>query len=744
MATQQIAQGLAGLGRHGDSTLVHMQPEEVAGLQALAKTQGTTLTINPETGLPEAFNLGGFFRSLAPTLAGLGVAMIPGMQPFGLSAMQAGILAGAATGAVTNKKDPLMGAAMGGLGGYGGASLAGAAMSPAAAASVKAGGYDPSLVLKNSATAPSGWAATEQTFPTALGSAQNAGNFGFQAGYTPVQGLDAAPLAPNFSTAGRTGMVGAGDVNTADILANNSLNATSGMGGMQGATPAATTFSDNLNKAYTNVAANPMGFVTDNAFKIGAPLAMATLEGMRPELMPMGQNPNDRYDPDRSLNLNTVTGLQFEPYLNNYAQGGPVSFAEGGAMQGGGSGAMQGGNLNLNTQNGLAIIQPQGGGAVRNDSNLPPMVRSISGGRAVTPSTPRMVLGSMGGGSENRESVLPPMARLSLYAQGGPVSFADGGEALRGGGEQAMEGSGLLPLDVSDINAKYGYNNDPSAAQPWGGSGLWGSYNTWGARSSMPNIAPPQLGLFADNDQIEAARTAYEAQLAAAMAGRGGMGSVPNARQVSGLSSFSGVPQQSGMGLTSYTKDIGSMGSTAPTAPTAETALTRLNLNKTYANGGTIQSGGIQDLYGSRDDNMTGPALSRNGYGLGRLQAMADGGMAYAAGGELKEGGFVIPADVVSHLGNGSTDAGLDVLAKKLGARPIKGKGDGMSDSIPTTIEGRQPARVADGEAYVPPEVVARFGGANRFYNMLDKVRKTRTGTKKQGKQIKPEKYMPA
>ena len=51
---QQTAQGLASLGRGSDSMLVHMAPEEVAGLQALALKHGGTLTINPETGLAEA------------------------------------------------------------------------------------------------------------------------------------------------------------------------------------------------------------------------------------------------------------------------------------------------------------------------------------------------------------------------------------------------------------------------------------------------------------------------------------------------------------------------------------------------------------------------------------------------------------------------------------------------------------------------------------------------------------------
>jgi hypothetical protein len=66
-----------------------------------------------------------------------------------------------------------------------------------------------------------------------------------------------------------------------------------------------------------------------------------------------------------------------------------------------------------------------------------------------------------------------------------------------------------------------------------------------------------------------------------------------------------------------------------------------------------------------------------------------------------------------------------------------------MSDSIKTTIEGRQPARIADGEAYIPPEVVKQRGGAKNLYNMMNKVRKSRTGTTKQGKQINPNKYTP-
>jgi hypothetical protein len=84
------------------------------------------------------------------------------------------------------------------------------------------------------------------------------------------------------------------------------------------------------------------------------------------------------------------------------------------------------------------------------------------------------------------------------------------------------------------------------------------------------------------------------------------------------------------------------------------------------------------------------------------------------------------------------------------GGRLLKGPGDGMSDSIPARIGRKQPARLADGEFVVPADVVSGIGngstdaGAKQLYAMMDKVRKARTGTKKQGKAINPRKYMPA
>jgi len=84
------------------------------------------------------------------------------------------------------------------------------------------------------------------------------------------------------------------------------------------------------------------------------------------------------------------------------------------------------------------------------------------------------------------------------------------------------------------------------------------------------------------------------------------------------------------------------------------------------------------------------------------------------------------------------------------GGRMLKGPGDGMSDSIPASIQGKQPARLADNEFVVPADVVSHLGngssdaGAKKLYAMMNKVRQARTGKAKQAPAIKADRYMPA
>jgi len=222
--------------------------------------------------------------------------------------------------------------------------------------------------------------------------------------------------------------------------------------------------------------------------------------------------------------------------------------------------------------------------------------------------------------------------------------------------------------------------------------------------------------------------------------------------------------------------------------------------------------GGLSDLYNRPEGQNTGP-ISEDGYGIGRLNNLAGEQskyqaqtLGYADGGDVVAGEkgmnmnelptLNVNTGMQSYGGlsglNGINPIGglmgalmgrnSDITYSKNGSsitadeyrrsNPVPmvlntlydrfnsprmakggyldGAGDGMSDSIPATIEGKQPARLADGEFVVPADVVSHLGngsskaGSKRLYKMLDKVRRARTGHTKQGKQIKADKYLPA
>jgi hypothetical protein len=138
------------------------------------------------------------------------------------------------------------------------------------------------------------------------------------------------------------------------------------------------------------------------------------------------------------------------------------------------------------------------------------------------------------------------------------------------------------------------------------------------------------------------------------------------------------------------------------------------------------------DSGGGSNGGLSEPAGGWSAADLG----LAQGGLLGLAKGGMKSGGFVVPADVVSMVGEGNTDAGYSRIKSMIpGATAIKGKDGGQADTVKTSIEGKQPARVAHGEMYIPPETVKRMGGAKKLYAMMDRVREQATGSKKQ---IKP------
>lgn len=152
------------------------------------------------------------------------------------------------------------------------------------------------------------------------------------------------------------------------------------------------------------------------------------------------------------------------------------------------------------------------------------------------------------------------------------------------------------------------------------------------------------------------------------------------------------------------------------------------------ADGGQAQS---NDGLNNSIDPATGMPYRKASDPLSALANMAQSGQhfstPFATGGQAGEDG---------HLGDYSD-----------GGRLLKGPGDGVSDSIPATIAGKQPARLADGEFVVPARIVSELGngsteaGARKLYGMLDRIQHARResiGKNNVAKNSKADRYLPA
>ncbi len=320
MDTQQSAQGIASLGRNGDSMLVHMSPREVEGLQGLAMAQGGSLTINPDTGLPEAFSLRNMFASLIPTgigflLGGPAGAMIG--KNFGAAAQTAApILGGMAAGSLVAKSqgaDPLMGAVTGGLGGWSGGSMGSAYM----------GATNPTIT--NAASSNIGSSLANQADDLASNTALNSVQGG-------KAGIDFNALAQNKISPGiniNPQTVPGNVLSTSSITKGAIPDAIPGLAETRGTLPSFTpqaaggTSSPlfSLNK-FTDQVGLP---------KLGMTAGTAVLSGLEPSDLygePFDPRTKDRYDPYARLNLNNDTGLRLLAeggQIKDYAVGGAIS-----------------------------------------------------------------------------------------------------------------------------------------------------------------------------------------------------------------------------------------------------------------------------------------------------------------------------------------------------------------------------------------------------------------------------------
>jgi hypothetical protein len=176
--------------------------------------------------------------------------------------------------------------------------------------------------------------------------------------------------------------------------------------------------------------------------------------------------------------------------------------------------------------------------------------------------------------------------------------------------------------------------------------------------------------------------------------------------------------QQTGSGQTGYTYDPVTKQFTAPTAAAS-----------------AAPTGGLPDI--ANDPNFQ--EYLQNQYN--QYQQAQSGGGGKAGGLMPKNLKYAMGGNVQGYNLGGYSDGG----------RLLRGPGDGVSDDIPATIGNRQPARLADGEFVIPARIVSELGngstdaGAKRLYAMMDKIqagRKKTVGKGNVAKDTKAKKHL--
>jgi hypothetical protein len=632
--------------------LVHMTPGEVQGLQKLAMSAGGSLTINPQTGLPEA----GFLSSLLPTLAGAATMFFTG-SPWGAA------LAGGLTGAATNKQNPLMGAIMGGMSGYtmGGLGDALKGVGEGAAKELAAGELTAAQTAADT-TANAARQAAEQA--AAAQQSQQLANFNADQMTGAPGAMEAA--APTFDFTPK--QMGQSAYEAAYTDPNQFRGYAPTTQAALSATP-----QQNMQAGFSKVTSSfdaAKDFASKNSKALlgaGIPLGLAAIQGMQPKNTLGGIAPqptqyyNTSYNPGK---VNPLRGQPGQPYF--LGQGyGPGSY----------------GPTVTNAQGGI-VGYAAGGFASASADDMFPTQKEDRPFKDASAST----VASYAKGA--KDSKLQAAAIQEQYlrastdspyvqtaAHGGLMALAEGGPTGVGSSEyyqglmngtplhQAPPSPDAMNAYLANLNSSLQYTPPPAA--PATPSVI--------SPPAAPTTAVGTAGTYTYNP---ATQTYSYVPVNPAVAGMGG-------------------------GYTDQTPgDSSTVGSSMGNDPAGTAG----------ASGGDDAASG--DGSPGNGDYAFGGSI-HNQYAAGGMASMPE----YAAGGKL-----------------------------------LRGPGDGMSDSIPAVIKGAVPQRaaLADGEFVIPADVVSHLGngsteaGSKRLYSMMDSIRHARTGTKKQGKQINPAQFMPA
>ena len=615
---KQTAQGLAALGRGPDTELVHMAPGEVQSLQALAQKHGGSLTINPATGLPEA----GFLSSILPMVLGAGLAAT------GVGAPMAALLVGGGYGAATGS---LRKGLMAGLGAYGGTSLG------------------EGLARAGMESAASTELAKDAAYKTAQDTMQS---------QAATLGQNALPYTPEgFAAQAKdivspvTGMQNAAFSNAQNAYANATPfenlktmgSGISSLGSEAGRNAFMEGVGGNKGLMYAGLAASaPMMETTTKQPEFKTDKDMGQRYSYSPGAMQPTPTPDVPGYGNQGQNFGreqtyfrpqyTPIGAEQAKSIYGFANGGPVE-------------AMSNANaIGANTGYPQADIRT---GAYATPYQQPMAQNVVTGAQdaAVNPYTGQMAFadgGSVGGYTYD------PATQTYVKAGGQGITSVK----PAGFDEQTQSGQG-------------------TAEAPPGG---------W---SSM--TPSEQAAYYGANPMMAAITQGLQTGF-----GMTSMGALQNAMNPGFAAEQSGIAH-------GYGSSYG--GASQAEADAMSAAMSSSSTG----------AGNPGESAGDAGPSGEGTASGGDGYAHGGLSALAQGG--------------------VSNLGSYSD-----------GGRLLRGPGDGISDSIPATIGNKRPARLADGEFVVPARIVSELGngsteaGARKLYAMMDRVQKSRGKTVGKGK----------
>lgn len=688
MSLQLAAHHLASKGRGPDTMLVHMAPQEVAGLAALAKANGTSLTINPHTGLPEAFKL----KDLLPTILGFGISALTGgaIQPWMIGLGVGGVEA-ARTGSLQK-------GFMAGLGAYGGAGLGASVMGAGTSA------------LQSAANVPAATTAPVVA-PTAVTGASELAST-----VTPTA---ASVVSPAASTA----TVGAAAMPQTATLAPVIDKSIYPVGetvkqGLQSVIKDPTPLLNKQNLGYGLAALTSMSGSeqsTAEKYKGSAPTYESVYD---PETgrfirVPVGTrakqesttgffNPNMRAAGSEGIRAaaagGTIEDMSSRNQMETLLANGGQRFAEGGDTTGK--------RRVFDPMTGMVTyvddpsIQPT---PVRTVTQMPSLGQEGPGSDTITPPNPANALTGPNG------SLNAVAQTLSNFGQSIGITGPGQGYSVLGlpgaiiGNAVAMD-----PTNVHSINAQNAMDVGAHPAMGFG-SGLPSINNA--NNNSLTNGLLSFSGTQPDAPVDIAVPTISNAQAAQMAADEinASLAMTPVATPVAVSPGAVSSPVAPPVDLNpAALASFGAEGETAPGGPSFGSDL------------GFDTGVGA----GSNDPGVGGTVGDDVGIKRGGLTSLA----AFAQGGYS--------------LGDYSD-----------GGRLLRGPGDGVSDSIPASIANKRPARLADGEFVVPARIVSELGngsteaGARKLYAMMDRIQKARKKSVGKGKvavNSRAEKLLPA